>query len=140
MTDIVERLREAGDCQDGNWAIYDDAADEIESLRSQLADYQRDFVASCSLHAHAGLEARLAEAQNELEADAKDIENLRSLNDKLQQDYVDLICQFGEFSTQATENTIRAERVRQVLAQHLTVTDPEQLQLCIRVALGHLEE
>lgn len=33
MSDIVERLRGAGSNQDGNWSIYDDAADEIDRLR-----------------------------------------------------------------------------------------------------------
>ena len=37
MTNIVEKLREAGDTQDGNWAIYDQAADEIERLHREIA-------------------------------------------------------------------------------------------------------
>lgn len=69
-----------------------------------------------------------------------DIKQLRELNDKLQKEYVDLICQFADFSAQATENTIRTERVRQLLMQHLDETNPEQLQRCIRAALGHLSE
>ena len=91
--DLISALRggRTGDLLDD--AAYA-AADEIESLRSRLAEvhktlaplvdddnrpvealarhavarlaeYERDFVASCSLHAHAGLEARLAEAEKD---------------------------------------------------------------------------
>ena len=45
-------------------------------LRSRLAEYERDFVASCSLHAHAGLEARLAEADALLREALAHLDNL----------------------------------------------------------------
>lgn len=61
-------------------------------------------------------------AADRIEADAKDIENLRALNEKLQKDYVELICQFAQFTTEATDMTIRVERTK-VLLEALLIED-----------------
>ena len=78
-------------------------------------------------------------AADRIEADAKDIENLRALNEKLQKDYVDLICQFAQFTTEATDTTIRVERTKALLGTLLGLSEPEQLQAGIRTALMQLE-
>jgi hypothetical protein len=52
MTDLIERLRDAGASQNGNWSIYDDSADaleakdrEIERLRGLLSRARNSVVA-----------------------------------------------------------------------------------------------
>lgn len=77
-------------------------------------------------------------AADRIEADAKDIANLRALNEKLQKDYVDLICQFAQFTTEATDTLIRVEKTKALLESALIHTDAEKLHTSIRAAIMQL--
>ena len=80
-------------------------------------------------------------AADRIEADAKDIENLRALNEKLQKDYVELICQFAQFTTEATDTIIRVEKTKVLLESLLSEeTGPlmDSLQAGVRAAIMQL--
>lgn len=80
-------------------------------------------------------------AADRIEADAKDIENLRALNEKLQKDYVELICQFAQFTTEATDTIIRVEKTKLLLESLLAAeTGPlvDSMQVGIRAAIMQL--
>lgn len=80
-------------------------------------------------------------AADRIEADAKDIENLRALNDKLQKDYVELICQFAQFTTEATDTIIRVEKTKLLLESLLAQEKGplvDSLQAGVRAAIMQL--
>lgn len=79
-------------------------------------------------------------AADRIETDAKDIERLRALNEKVQKEYVDLICQFAQFTTEATDTIIRVEKTKSLLESLLKVAEAEKLQDGIRAAIIQLED